>query len=845
MRLQRLYQKLLIIIALVLTTSQTSAISLKDLNSAINDTVYFDETTTCGIDQSANTDNAATTGPVYVVGDSLTVGMQGNGLEAALTLKGWDPATVKGLVGRAVNAGPTPTAMEQVNQDQSAIAKAAAVVVELGTNAQDSDWAGAMKQLIQKVRAINSKAQLYWVNVGVLVSTKSLRDLYNARNTTIDKLAATENFKVIDWFRTVFPGGDPENAALNMTPQKTAGTPWLTPASPAHPTSNIHPTTDGYKAMANLVASSLVGQPGGGGSGSAMLDGHTLPATSGVAVQEDPYGKLPRAFPTNNPLEQKYFINMRWEAWAWSWNGGAGPKNLDATESDTSFFQKHPRVLVTDTTTSKSVVTAVVESGPRYDNSSGLAKPDWWDTAPGINSGGEHYVIGTPAEYKGWVAGLSPDTMKELGTTSASPYPTGSGDQLTFAWATDQSAQPGPTTQVANDPGSGGSMGLPSTVPEPYNHIFTAAAQKFQAPPAIVAAIFYAGEHGSSWPNPNGPWRSSSAGAQGPFQFLTGTWATYGYDGNGDGKKDIQNLTDAAYGAANMLSQNGAKIKNGQLPVEGVKQHDSNGKMTGVDPAESVRGTIWRYNLSETYNDNVWTAYTHFLKGAPKAGDTSTASCSDSQGAGGGSTQPCQGKDATSGNGLGTANVKGVDFTFPQCTNQNKIKNYQPAHWCYTSVTSCHGSYNAADIFNDTGTPVVAPVGGYIFDPTTWYGSDCLPGYSPCSDHVFIHGDDGRWYWLQHMYPKSMSSHWKAGMRIEAGQQVGVVGRSQDAISTASGSGTLQHTHMDITPNWPKYKDHPIWTRTRQIQCPASADQCELEDPQPFLVPSFNNLPVQ
>jgi soluble lytic murein transglycosylase-like protein len=68
---------------------------------------------------------------------------------------------------------------------------------------------------------------------------------------------------------------------------------------------------------------------------------------------------------------------------------------------------------------------------------------------------------------------------------------------------------------------------------------------------------------------------NSSAGAQGPMQFLPSTWAAYGLGG------DIQDPHDAILGAANYLRANGA-------------------------PAD-IRGALYHYNPVETYVDAVAT----------------------------------------------------------------------------------------------------------------------------------------------------------------------------------------------------------------------------------------------
>ncbi|MGC5015477.1 lytic murein transglycosylase [Streptosporangium sp. DT93] len=68
----------------------------------------------------------------------------------------------------------------------------------------------------------------------------------------------------------------------------------------------------------------------------------------------------------------------------------------------------------------------------------------------------------------------------------------------------------------------------------------------------VLAAI---GQVESSHGRNNGP---SSAGAQGPMQFMPATWKAYGVDGDGDGVADIWSPYDAVPGAANYLCANGA-----------------------------------------------------------------------------------------------------------------------------------------------------------------------------------------------------------------------------------------------------------------------------------------------
>lgn len=76
---------------------------------------------------------------------------------------------------------------------------------------------------------------------------------------------------------------------------------------------------------------------------------------------------------------------------------------------------------------------------------------------------------------------------------------------------------------------------------------------------------------------------TSSAGAQGPMQFMPSTFESYGVDGNGDGRAEINDVEDAIFSASNLLCANGAG-----------------------DPAR-LATAIWNYNHSQTYVNEVLT----------------------------------------------------------------------------------------------------------------------------------------------------------------------------------------------------------------------------------------------
>ena len=62
--------------------------------------------------------------------------------------------------------------------------------------------------------------------------------------------------------------------------------------------------------------------------------------------------------------------------------------------------------------------------------------------------------------------------------------------------------------------------------------------------------------------------------AVGPMQFIPGTWAGFGADGNGDGLKDPHNVFDAARAAGEYLCSGGSDLSNPQGLVQAVLRYN-------------------------------------------------------------------------------------------------------------------------------------------------------------------------------------------------------------------------------------------------------------------------------
>lgn len=84
-----------------------------------------------------------------------------------------------------------------------------------------------------------------------------------------------------------------------------------------------------------------------------------------------------------------------------------------------------------------------------------------------------------------------------------------------------------------------------------FEQVYKDAASKYGVPWEILYGMHLIETGLRDGPIANG------SGPQGPLQFMPGTWAAYGVDGNGDGVADINNAIDAIHGAANYLVTHG------------------------------------------------------------------------------------------------------------------------------------------------------------------------------------------------------------------------------------------------------------------------------------------------
>jgi peptidoglycan LD-endopeptidase LytH len=110
-----------------------------------------------------------------------------------------------------------------------------------------------------------------------------------------------------------------------------------------------------------------------------------------------------------------------------------------------------------------------------------------------------------------------------------------------------------------------------------------------------------------------------------------------------------------------------------------------------------------------------------------------------------------------------------------------------------SSYGRTHGGYPASDIFASCGTPVVAVTDGEILEVSRVdnYSKSGPQGPDNGGLSVSLMGDDGVRYYGSHL--SRVDGGIEAGVRVRAGQRVGLVGKTGNANNVC-------HLHFGISP---------------------------------------------
>lgn len=387
---------------------------------AYTDTLYSIFDSGCGTNTSSS--YGVNPGKLFAIGDSLLVGMDSLGkLGDNFNTDGWS-YLANANEGRSITRSGsgkqnTGSATEVINSS-SDVGGASVILVVLGTN-QSSDE--EIKNFYNLIKQKNTNAQVFWLSV----------------------------------YPDSVPHAQQSNAAIAQSGAKV-----ITNNVKPDGGDGIHYTASGYKDLVTMITGSIKAE------NSESFEEHRLPATSGgLGLEEEAEkrgnkivlkrngGSLTFSPKDATDTDINFYITMRWRYAKWAWNGTA-ITNFSNKESFNWFNEKTRKIIVTNKSTRKSIVVAALESGPAPWTGTSEGKsnpPNYW-------SG---YIDGTPQEYKGRVAGLSPAAYQALGAKQRIGGHPEEGDEFEYAWSPDQSLQSG--TILDNGQSTGGSAPTSTT----------------------------------------------------------------------------------------------------------------------------------------------------------------------------------------------------------------------------------------------------------------------------------------------------------------------------------------------------------------------------------------------
>lgn len=188
-----------------------------------------------------------------------------------------------------------------------------------------------------------------------------------------------------------------------------------------------------------------------------------------------------------------------------------------------------------------------------------IAKDYYDDQKYWINLWNDNPWIEDPRLIKsGWELNISQSKPKEVEIPS---------EKLTAIYKEITEPTPTPTEEPVKEVAGAQVSSITQGTPGSFDDIYRQAGSKYEVPWEILYGLHHMETGGRDGAISSG----YGTGAQGPLQFMPGTWATYGVDGNGDGVADINNASDAIHGAANYLAAHGG-VENGLKAYGGDSQ---------------------------------------------------------------------------------------------------------------------------------------------------------------------------------------------------------------------------------------------------------------------------------
>lgn len=220
------FLRLFVAVLVIATLNATPlyAITPNDRDAVNLDSPYYDPNS---CDDSGGTGVAAgsTKKGVFIIGDKIT------SLAKTEILKAIPNAQMSNDDFREIKEAP-----DVIEKEKDKIAKVGSVIVELGT------W-GRMDNIdttIKKIKEVNPDATIYWVDImkGVGDITADFnKEIYEQQN---------KGYKVISWFKTVFPDGDPKKGEDDLKDNKK----YLQD-------DHVSPTDAGQTALAQTLAKGI------------------------------------------------------------------------------------------------------------------------------------------------------------------------------------------------------------------------------------------------------------------------------------------------------------------------------------------------------------------------------------------------------------------------------------------------------------------------------------------------------------------------------------------------------------------------------------------------------------